>query len=87
MTGFGGDGAAAAEVSGQFWCQPAPRSADQGAGLVFVMATADDSRSGALASQVGGLFEGLFQGMAIAGIARKEISAWTAEETGAAWGR
>lgn len=48
---LGFDGTSSAEVCDEFWCQPAPRAADQDAGFVFAMAAVaviDDCQIGAL---------------------------------------
>ncbi len=75
---FGFDGAASAKVRDQPWRQAAAGAADQNAGFVLAMAavsTVYDGQIGALVGQGCNLFEGLFQGVAVVGIARKAAHA------------
>lgn len=56
MADLGLDGAAAVEVCDEFWCQAAPRAADQDAGRLNAVAAisgVDDGPIGALVGQNG----------------------------------
>ena len=56
MAYFGLDGASVAEVCDEFWCQAAPRAADQDAGRLNAVAAisgVDDGQIGALVGQNG----------------------------------
>lgn len=72
------DGAAAAEICDQLWCEAAPRAADQDAGPVFIVtaiAAVDDGELGALVGEDFDLLQGFLQGVAIVGVARKAAHA------------
>ena len=68
MANFGFDGASAAEVRDQFWCQAAPCAADQDAGrlnAVAAIAAVDDGQGGVLVGQDLYLLQRLSQRMAV----------------------
>lgn len=78
LAALGFDPASPTEVDDLLGGQPSACAADQDTGLAFVMppvTAIDDGKIGTLVCQVRHLFEGLFQGMAIVGVARRAAHA------------